>query len=79
MFDNKDANSDITLIDFGLSTRYIKSPGHDKLADKVGTMYSMSPQVLEGAYTEKVCTVLWRPNWDAFPRYAANIMLLPFV
>jgi serine/threonine protein kinase len=54
IFDTKDPDSDITLIDFGLSTKYIKSPGHDKLTDKVGTMYSISPQVLQGAYNEKV-------------------------
>ncbi|KAG7367774.1 protein kinase family protein [Nitzschia inconspicua] len=53
MFDTKEPDSDVTLIDFGLSTKYIKSPGHEKLTDRVGTMYSMSPQVLEGAYNEK--------------------------
>ena len=38
--------------DFGLSTAYL-SDEYKIMSDKVGTLYSMAPQVLEGKYDEK--------------------------
>lgn len=49
MFVNKSPNSIVKLIDFGLSKRY----GKDYLRDGVGTIYTMSPEVLRGSYTSK--------------------------
>mmetsp|Transcript_6011 Transcript_6011/g.12591 ORF Transcript_6011/g.12591 Transcript_6011/m.12591 type:complete len:729 (-) Transcript_6011:177-2363(-) len=49
MFVNKSPNATVKLIDFGLSKRY----GKDYLRDGVGTIYTMSPEVLRGSYTSK--------------------------
>lgn len=39
-----DANQEIKLIDFGLATAYL-SEEYNNMTDKVGTLYSMAPQV----------------------------------
>eukprot|EP00614_Pseudopedinella_elastica_P008526 CAMPEP_0172596972 /NCGR_PEP_ID=MMETSP1068-20121228/16875_1 /TAXON_ID=35684 /ORGANISM="Pseudopedinella elastica, Strain CCMP716" /LENGTH=475 /DNA_ID=CAMNT_0013396255 /DNA_START=39 /DNA_END=1466 /DNA_ORIENTATION=- len=44
LFESKAPNSVIKLIDFGLSKQYV--PG-SKMRETVGTLYSMSPEVLE--------------------------------
>ena len=49
MFVNKSPQAEVKLIDFGLSKRY----GKDHLRDGVGTIYSMSPEVVRGSYTSK--------------------------
>lgn len=49
MFVNKSPRAEVKLIDFGLSKRY----GKDHLRDGVGTIYSMSPEVVRGSYTSK--------------------------
>ena len=38
------------MIDFGLSKKYLPD---QKMSEGVGTVYTMSPQVLEGEYTNK--------------------------
>ena len=40
------------IIDFGLSTKYL-SEEYLAMTDRVGTLYSMAPQVLQGVYTSK--------------------------
>jgi serine/threonine-protein kinase Chk1 len=39
-----DDNQEIKLIDFGLATAYL-SEEYNNMTDKVGTLYSMAPQV----------------------------------
>jgi calcium-dependent protein kinase len=50
-----DGPSSIKVIDFGLSKKFESAPMH--MRDRVGTLYSMSPQALQGVYSEK--TDLW--------------------
>jgi serine/threonine protein kinase len=49
LFENKAEEAQIKLIDFGLATVYTKR----KLTDRVGTAYTMSPEVIQGEYTSK--------------------------
>jgi len=42
----------VKIIDFGLATKYL-SDDHKNMTDRVGTLYSMSPQVLQGVYDYK--------------------------
>lgn len=52
MFENGDDNAEIKVIDFGLSKKFVdKNMG--PMHDGVGTLYSMSPQVLMGVYTSQ--------------------------
>jgi Ca2+-binding EF-hand superfamily protein len=61
--DSKDA--EIKLIDFGLSLFYVKNrPFFNKCSELVGTMYSMSPQVIQRQYTDKAD--LWSCGVIAF-------------
>jgi len=48
MFESNDPKAKIKLLDFGLSKKYL--PGM-YMSDWCGTVYTMSPQVLEGVYT----------------------------
>ena len=50
MFESSDPMAKIKLLDFGLSKKYL--PGM-YMSDWCGTVYTMSPQVLEGVYTNK--------------------------
>ena len=47
-----DGKGEIKLIDFGLATAYL-SEDYKNMTDKVGTLYSMAPQVINGSYDEK--------------------------
>lgn len=49
LFVNDSAQSEIKLIDFGLSKKYGKD---EELMEGVGTIYTMAPEVLKGNYTE---------------------------
>jgi calcium-dependent protein kinase len=42
----------VKLIDFGLATRYL-SDEYKSMTDRVGTIYTMAPQVLQGCYDYK--------------------------
>jgi calcium-dependent protein kinase len=53
MFASPKPNADVKIIDFGLSKKYATSDG-EMMHDAVGTVYSMSPEVLTGDYTNKV-------------------------
>jgi len=44
--------SQLKLIDFGLATRFL-SNDYKRMTDKVGTVYTMAPQVLQGVYDYK--------------------------
>ena len=50
MFESKDPRAKVKVLDFGLSKKFI--PGM-YLSEWVGTVYTMSPQVLSGVYTNK--------------------------
>ena len=50
--DSKRDPKSLKIIDFGLSTRYL-SDDYKSMTDKVGTIYTMSPQVLQGVYDFK--------------------------
>jgi len=47
-----DGHGIIKVIDFGLATRYLSSE-KKQMTDRVGTLYSMAPQVLQGIYDQK--------------------------
>lgn len=49
LFMNDSAQSEVKLIDFGLSKKYGKN---EELIEGVGTIYTMAPEVLKGNYTE---------------------------
>lgn len=49
MFVNNSPKAEVKLIDFGLSKKYFP---HQTIKEGVGTIYTMSPQVLEGDYNE---------------------------
>jgi len=52
MFENKGEDAEIKVIDFGLSKKFLdKKIG--VMHEGVGTLYSMSPQVLQGVYTSQ--------------------------
>ena len=44
--------SEVKVIDFGLATKYL-SNNYDVMTDKVGTVYTMAPQVMQGVYDNK--------------------------
>jgi len=44
--------SEIKVIDFGLATKYL-SNSYKEMTDKVGTVYTMAPQILQGVYDHK--------------------------
>lgn len=50
LFSNKQEDSPLKVIDFGLGAKFEKG---DKMATKAGTPYYVAPQVLKGAYNEK--------------------------
>eukprot|EP01082_Thalassiosira_pseudonana_P012658 g11469.t1 g11469 contig5:935359-936664(-) len=54
LFESKDENSDVKLIDFGLSRRHRK--GEALMSNPVGTAYYMSPELLKGRY-DKSCDI----------------------
>ena len=47
MFESTAPDAEVKLIDFGLAQRYGKN---QRFTDKVGTAYTMSPQVIKGDY-----------------------------
>lgn len=51
MFENKSPGALVKLIDFGLSKKFFGKPKY--MAERVGTIYTMAPEVLEGIYTSK--------------------------
>jgi len=63
MFENEHPDSIVKLIDFGLSKEYTQKD--NILSERVGTLYSMSPETMLGDYTSKadlwsmgVCTYM---------------------
>lgn len=63
MFENEHPNAIIKVIDFGLSKEY--SPKDNILSERIGTLYSMSPETMLGSYTAQadlwsigVCTYM---------------------
>mmetsp|Transcript_28057 Transcript_28057/g.61129 ORF Transcript_28057/g.61129 Transcript_28057/m.61129 type:complete len:734 (+) Transcript_28057:58-2259(+) len=50
MFSDKSPTSEVKVIDFGLSKKYLPT---DRLHDGVGTFYSMAPEVIRGDYDSK--------------------------
>lgn len=54
--DSPTATASVKLIDFGLSTKYLSNE-YKYMRERVGTVYTMSPQVVQGRY-DKSCD-LW--------------------
>lgn len=52
LFENESENSDIKIIDFGVSRQFFKK--NDDLNSIVGTPYYVAPEVLTGKYDKKV-------------------------
>jgi calcium-dependent protein kinase len=52
MFENKEKGAQAKIIDFGLSKKFSGAPKY--MGDRVGTIYTMSPQVIQGIYDSKV-------------------------
>jgi calcium-dependent protein kinase len=49
MFESKDPNAQVKLIDFGLAKVYLDRP----MTERVGTLYTMAPSVIRGHYSSK--------------------------
>jgi serine/threonine protein kinase len=64
MFESDSTDSEVKVIDFGLSKRYIKASRNYLMHCKVGTAYTMSPQVIQGEYSSKADT--WSAGVVAF-------------
>ena len=63
MFENKGDNAEIKVIDFGLSKKFLdKKIGI--MHEGVGTLYSMSPQVLQGVYTSQADMWSGKCSWS---------------
>lgn len=52
VFENQSENSDIKIIDFGVSRKFFKN--NEELNSIVGTPYYVAPEVLDGKYDKKV-------------------------
>ena len=50
LFSTSDQNSELRMIDFGLSKHFIAGQHHH---EKVGTPYTVAPEIIEGRYDEK--------------------------
>ena len=77
LFINKDENSEIKIIDFGISTILEKKDNKiKKLKSKIGTVYYMSPEILKGSYTELcdiwACGVILYIMVFGFPPFNGN-------
>jgi len=44
--------AEIKIIDFGLATKFLSNE-YKQMTARVGTLYSMAPQVLQGVYDAK--------------------------
>mmetsp|Transcript_17317 Transcript_17317/g.25587 ORF Transcript_17317/g.25587 Transcript_17317/m.25587 type:complete len:732 (-) Transcript_17317:106-2301(-) len=51
LFASNSSRSEIKLIDFGLSKKYLSDSG--EMTEGVGTIYTMAPEVLKGTYTSQ--------------------------
>lgn len=55
MFDKdpkENHTAEIKIIDFGLATKFLSNE-YKNMTARVGTLYSMAPQVLQGVYDSK--------------------------
>ena len=50
LFSSHDVDSDLKLIDFGLSKHFVVGQKHH---EQVGTPYTVAPEILRGKYDEK--------------------------
>ena len=64
LWETTDVDSHIKMIDFGYAQHYRRPRGDYTMKMDIGTTYTMSPQVIEGKYTEK-CD-LWSVGVIAF-------------
>jgi len=62
MFESDAPNAQVKLIDFGLSKSFLRK--NDVMTERVGTLYTMSPQVMKGMYTAQAD--LWSLGIVAF-------------
>lgn len=79
MFTNSSKHADIKIIDFGLSKKFA---ANEFLADTVGTVYTMSPELLTGSYNEKadvwslgvICFMLLSSSMPFFGKDRAQVL-----
>lgn len=72
MFDKdpkEDPTAEIKIIDFGLATKFLSNE-YKNMTARVGTLYSMAPQVLQGVYDSK-CDI-WSIGVIAFILLSGN-------
>lgn len=62
MFESEQPDARVKLIDFGLSKSFMRKS--DVFTERVGTLYTMSPQVVQGVYTAQAD--LWSMGVVAF-------------
>lgn len=79
MFTNTSKHAVVKIIDFGLSKKFA---ANEFLADTVGTVYTMSPELLSGSYNEKadiwslgvVCFMLLSSSMPFFGKNRAEVL-----
>lgn len=68
-FENHSDDAQIKVIDFGLSKKFLNGkPGY--MTERVGTIYTMAPQVLQGIYSSKAD--LWSVGVIAYMLLSAS-------
>ena len=76
LFINEDKNSEIKIIDFGFSIEFHNISKHKNLSSKVGTVYYMTPEILQGNYNELYgiwsCIVILYKILCCFPPFQGN-------
>ena len=50
MFESNHPDAEIKIIDFGLATKFLPNK---EITDKVGTLYTMAPEVIKGRYSDQ--------------------------
>jgi Ca2+-binding EF-hand superfamily protein len=68
MFESPSPHAEIKVIDFGLSKKFLGKPG--LMTERVGTIYTMAPQVLQGVYSSQAD--LWSVGVIAYMLLSAS-------
>lgn len=74
LFEDKSPTASVKLIDFGLATKYLSNE-YKQMRERVGTVYTMSPQVIQGRYG-KSCD-LWSIGVIAYMLLSGGQMPFP--
>jgi calcium-dependent protein kinase len=68
MFENNSPSARVKIIDFGLSKKFLGKPSY--MTERVGTVYTMAPQVLQGVYSSQAD--LWSTGVIAYMLLSAS-------